>query len=163
MRRGRSTRSEDRPRVLPSRVCSAFRISHPLDGFLPPLPFRPCFVPVTLMGLLPFRAFPSRRSRYASRRPLPSCRFRYSRRRRSQPGMAYLARRPSPVTVRSVPMPSSTSMRARSTSGFRTSLESVVLRSGVSPPAGPVLSWASSSPGSLTRSISAPASRRLLP
>jgi len=40
-------------------LCSAFRISHPLDGLLPPSPFRPCFMPVALMGFDPFRAFPS--------------------------------------------------------------------------------------------------------
>lgn len=43
---------------MPARLRSVFRIFHPLDGFLPLLPFRPCFVPVTLLGFLPSELFP---------------------------------------------------------------------------------------------------------
>jgi len=50
---------KDRHQALPARLCSTFRVSHPLDGFLPPLPARPCFVPVTLMGFRPSELFPS--------------------------------------------------------------------------------------------------------
>jgi hypothetical protein len=42
------------------RLCSAFRLSQPLDALLRPRPFRPCFVPVTLMGFGPSEVFPRR-------------------------------------------------------------------------------------------------------
>jgi hypothetical protein len=41
----------------------------------PPRALRPCFMPVALMGFCPSRAFPSARSRSASRRPQPSLRW----------------------------------------------------------------------------------------
>jgi hypothetical protein len=56
MRRGRSAGR----RALPSRPGSVFRVSHPLDGFLPPTPFRPCFVTVALMGFRPSELFSTR-------------------------------------------------------------------------------------------------------
>jgi len=47
---GSTTLSEagsDLHRAFPTRLCSAFRLSQPLDALLRPQPFRPCFVPVT--------------------------------------------------------------------------------------------------------------------
>jgi len=48
----------DIPPGIPSRVRYAFRVSHPLDVLIPPESFRPCFVPVTLMGLSPSKSSP---------------------------------------------------------------------------------------------------------
>jgi hypothetical protein len=42
------------------RLCSAFRLSRPLDALLRPWPFRPCLMPVTLMGFAPSEVFPRR-------------------------------------------------------------------------------------------------------
>jgi hypothetical protein len=55
MKRGRSTSH----RALPARLRSVFRVSHPLDGLLSPLPFRPCFMSVALVGFRPSELFPS--------------------------------------------------------------------------------------------------------
>ena len=57
-----------------TRLRSAFRVSHPLDGLTPPRTLPACFIRLTLLGLWPSRAFLLARSRCASRRPLPSCR-----------------------------------------------------------------------------------------
>jgi hypothetical protein len=40
------------------RLCSAFRFSQPLDALLRLSPLRPCFVPVTSMGLASTAGFP---------------------------------------------------------------------------------------------------------
>jgi len=40
----------DQHRVCLSRLCSAFRLSQPLDALLRLRPFRPCFMPVAPMG-----------------------------------------------------------------------------------------------------------------
>jgi hypothetical protein len=42
---------------LPSRLCSAFRFSQPLDALLRLQPLRPCFMPVAPMGFH-FQRFP---------------------------------------------------------------------------------------------------------
>jgi hypothetical protein len=42
------------------RLRSAYRLSQPLDALLRPKPLRPCFVPVTSMGLASTAAFPRR-------------------------------------------------------------------------------------------------------
>jgi hypothetical protein len=66
---------------------SVSRVSHPPDGLLPALPFRPCCLAstpkrdhevhagITLGVWEPSRAFPRNCSRNASRRPQPSCRW----------------------------------------------------------------------------------------
>ena len=41
--------SDPRQACLPW-LCCVFRVSHPLDAFFRPTPFRPCFVPVTPLG-----------------------------------------------------------------------------------------------------------------
>lgn len=41
------------------RVRYVFRVSHPHDVLIPPKTLRPCFMPVTLMGLIPPKASPS--------------------------------------------------------------------------------------------------------
>jgi hypothetical protein len=45
--------------------------SSPLGAFLLPQPPRPCFMPRTPMGFVPFEAFPFAERELASRRPLP--------------------------------------------------------------------------------------------
>jgi hypothetical protein len=55
--------SSGRQRPTPGfhpRLRSAFRFSQPLDALLHPSPLRPCFVPVTSMGLASTAAFPRR-------------------------------------------------------------------------------------------------------
>jgi hypothetical protein len=47
-----------RRRALPARLRSAFRDSHPLDGLHPPLPLRPCFMPLAFLGFRPSELFP---------------------------------------------------------------------------------------------------------
>ena len=45
-----SEAGSDLHRVCLTRLCSAFRLSQPLDALLRPQPFRPCFMPVTPLG-----------------------------------------------------------------------------------------------------------------
>jgi hypothetical protein len=52
--------SSDLHRSYRLRLCSAFRLSQPLDALLRSKPFRPCFMPVTLMGFAPSEVFPRR-------------------------------------------------------------------------------------------------------
>jgi hypothetical protein len=63
-------RGSDLHRVYLTRLCCAFRFSQPLDALIPPLPFRPCFMPVTPLSFCLQRIPPSD-SRNASRRRLP--------------------------------------------------------------------------------------------
>jgi hypothetical protein len=78
----------DQRRSYQLQLCGAFRLSQPLDAFLHPKPFRPCFMPVTLMGFSPSEGFPRRKPGWAQAQlqaatlhdhPFPSCRFRDSR------------------------------------------------------------------------------------
>jgi hypothetical protein len=77
------------------RLCSAFRLSQPLDALLRPQPFRPCFMPVTLMGFTPSEvcsppvagpASPRARPKASAchDEPSPSCRFDGCSRRRPE-------------------------------------------------------------------------------
>jgi hypothetical protein len=61
---------------LPRLRC-AFRLSQPLDAFFPPIPFRLCFTPVTLLGFTLQRfPLPSRRVCLSTSRPSwRSCRL----------------------------------------------------------------------------------------
>lgn len=70
------------PGFASSRFRCGHRVSHPLAALRPPNPSGP-FRPVTLLGF-PLRSLSLPRSRDASRRPLPSC--RYSLRIRPRPG-----------------------------------------------------------------------------
>jgi hypothetical protein len=63
-------RGSDLHRVCLARLCCAFRFSQPLDAFIPPLPFRPCFMPVTPLSFC-LQRIPPPDSRNASRRRLP--------------------------------------------------------------------------------------------
>jgi len=53
-------------RVCLTRLCGAFRFSQPLDALLRAYPLRPCFMPVTPMGLLDLQRFPLQGARPAS-------------------------------------------------------------------------------------------------
>jgi hypothetical protein len=77
------------------RLCSAFRLSQPLDALLRPQPFRLCFMPVTLMGFTPSEvcsppvagpASPRARPKASAchDEPSPSCRFGGCSRRRPE-------------------------------------------------------------------------------
>jgi hypothetical protein len=60
----------DLRRAYLARLCSAFRLSRPLDALLPPKPCRFCFAPAALMGFALQRvSLPNCRD--ASRHPLP--------------------------------------------------------------------------------------------
>jgi hypothetical protein len=58
-------------RVCLTRLRGASRLSQPLDALLRAYPLRPCFMPVTPMGFMIFRGFPSGIARPASRTALP--------------------------------------------------------------------------------------------
>lgn len=128
----------DQHRSIQLRLCSVFRLSQSLDALLRPKPFRPCFMPVTLMGFTPFRAFPSRRSRHASRRSLPSCRCRSVSR---PPAWGTDGLLPRSRLGRQVDTYGEERLALRSASGSGTSLESVARRPGVIPTDGSMLSW----------------------
>jgi hypothetical protein len=77
------------------RLCCAFRLSQPLDALFRPQPFRPCFMPVTLMGFSLRRFSPAgsrtrltrgRRSDRISRRALSFVPFPRSLQRRRPEG-----------------------------------------------------------------------------
>jgi hypothetical protein len=65
-----SDRDSDLHRACLTRLCCASRLSQPLDALIPPLPFRPCFMPVTPLSFCLQRVPPSD-SRAASRHRLP--------------------------------------------------------------------------------------------
>jgi hypothetical protein len=119
-------RSTDR-RTLPARLRSVFRIFHPLDGLLPLLPFRPCFMPVTLLGFslqsLSLTTKPSRLSASASLLPLSS-------------RLASPASRPRPIAaplasaVRRIGFARQKRWFRQPASGPDTSLESVAVGAG---------------------------------
>jgi hypothetical protein len=48
----------DQHRACLTRLCSAYRLSQPLDALLLPKPFRLCFAPVTPLGFFPSEVFP---------------------------------------------------------------------------------------------------------
>jgi hypothetical protein len=48
----------DQHRACLTRLCSAYRLSQPLDALLLPKPVRLCFAPVTPLGFLPSEVFP---------------------------------------------------------------------------------------------------------
>ena len=66
-------REPTHPGFASSRFGCGCRVSHPLAALRLPRPSGP-FRPVTLMGF-PLRSLPLPRSRDASRRPMPSCRY----------------------------------------------------------------------------------------
>jgi hypothetical protein len=72
-------RSSDLHRGCLSRLCCAFRFSRPLDALIPPLPFRPCFMPVAPLSFR-LQRVPPPDSRNASRRRLPLMPLRVVRR-----------------------------------------------------------------------------------
>jgi hypothetical protein len=56
---------------LPHPSSCAHRFSQPLGALLPPRPARACFIPIALLGFLPFRGFPPlEAARLSARRPL---------------------------------------------------------------------------------------------
>lgn len=65
------TADSDWYRAYLTRLRCVFRLSQPLDALFRPRPFRPCFMPVALLGF-PLQRFLLRRARRASRRPCPS-------------------------------------------------------------------------------------------
>jgi hypothetical protein len=98
-------------------------------------------MPVALMGFVPFRAFPSDRSRLASRRSQPSWRWLGGARKRLASGcrtsQPWLPRSMTGGTRPKVTHPkSSVLVPRRSPSGRSTSVESVSLARGVSHEAG---------------------------
>jgi hypothetical protein len=48
----------DQHRVCLARLCCTCRLSQPLGALFRPKPFRPCFMPVTLLGFPPSEVFP---------------------------------------------------------------------------------------------------------
>jgi hypothetical protein len=63
-------KGSDLHRVCLSRLRCAFRLSQPLDAFIPPLTSRPCFVPVTPLSFR-LQRVPPPDSRFTSRCRLP--------------------------------------------------------------------------------------------
>jgi hypothetical protein len=88
----------DQHRACLTRLCSAFRLSQPLDALLLPLPFRLCFTPVAPMGFSLQRfSLPCCRSNLSADLPLLtlSCRLVEAPRFRPLPASEP---RPSPKT-----------------------------------------------------------------
>jgi hypothetical protein len=126
-------------RALPSRLRSAYRISHPLDGLLPLQLSQPCFMLGTLMGFHPSEPCPlnevvaplDARSPHAVVNSTPNVTLN------SRPIAASLASRfgVPPTRIQRLVM-------GRSTSGYSTSPESVSHDIGRSHAASALLSWA---------------------
>lgn len=137
------TRSPYNP-GLPHPALAALRVST-LAAVFVSLILPGLFHPGTLLGFS-LQSLPFQKSRRASRRPVPSCRYRFAS------SAENAARLPRPVKVTS----------SHPTTGFCSLLESVLPGLGVSQCLGPVLSWASPSSGFSSSSVAPRISTLLL-
>jgi hypothetical protein len=131
---------------LPRLRC-VYRLSQPLDALFRPRPFRPCLMPVALLGFS-LQRFLLRRARRASRRPCPSW---LSNGQHPLPG-------PRPATPMYGPVPRATRLRGsvrRVPDGVRDGLQGFERRQKFVRPARnlsvtwlePLLSWVFTLPG----------------